>query len=146
MNIINYINSKNKCHVFNLTTNKIIINELNLINYPNYNEYGHERYSKNKFSNKDLVIFIISSNRVKDKSIFKLASNYNNVVIYVIDDKYMQNNETQCKKNFISYGYKYQGKTNSGKVLIFIYDIAEYKDNPDWLNNENWANPELWEK
>jgi hypothetical protein len=58
----------------------------------------------------------------------------------------MQNNETQCKNIFISYGYKCQGKTADDKVSVFIYDIAEYKDNPDWLNNENWANPELWEK
>tara|TARA_Y100000389_G_scaffold46020_1_gene40900 strand:- start:700 stop:1134 length:435 start_codon:yes stop_codon:yes gene_type:complete len=144
MNIINYINSKNKCHVFNLTLNKKILNQLNLINYPSSNKY--ERYSTNEFSNNDLVIFIISSNLIKDKSIFELTSNYNNVVIYVMDDTYIQSNETQCKNIFISYGYKYQGKTNSDKVSIFIYDIAEYKDNPDWLNNENWANPELWEK
>jgi hypothetical protein len=58
----------------------------------------------------------------------------------------MQNNDTQCKNIFFSYGYKYQGKCNDDKVLVFIYDIAEYKDNPDWLNNKNWANPELWEK
>ena len=32
------------------------------------------------------------------------------------------------------------------KVDVFIYDISEYKNNPDWLNNKNWANPELWEK
>ena len=139
MNIINYINSKNKCNVFNLTSDKKILNELNLINCPNSNKF--ERYSTNEFSNNDLVIFIISSNLIKDKSIFELTSNYNNVVIYVMDDTYMQNNETQCKNIFISYGYKYQGKTNSDKVSIFIYDIAEYKDNPDWLNNENWANP-----
>ena len=23
---------------------------------------------------------------------------------------------------------------------MFIYDISEYKDEPDWLNSDNWAN------
>jgi hypothetical protein len=144
MNIIDYINSKNKCYVFNLTKNGRFVEELNLTNYPYSNNY--EQSYENIFTNKDLVIFIISSSQIKDKSIFKLTSKHNNVVVYVKNDSYMQNNETQCKNIFISYGYKYQGKTADDKVSIFIYDIAEYKDNPDWLNNENWANPELWEK
>ena len=144
MNIIDYINSKNKCYVFNLTKDETLTEELNLTNYPYSNEYVQS--NENIFTNKDLVIFIISSSQIKDKSIFKLASKHNNVVIYVKNDLYMQNNKTQCKNIFISYGYKYQGKTADDKVSVFIYDIAEYKDNPDWLNNENWANPELWEK
>ena len=144
MNIINYINSKNKCYVFNLTKNENFLEELNLKNYPCSNIY--EQSDENIFSNKDLAIFIISSDQVKDKTIFKLASKHNNVVVYVTNDLFMQNNETQCKNIFISYGYKCHGKTAADKVSVFIYDIAEYKDNPDWLNNENWANPELWEK
>ena len=144
MNITNYINSKKNCFVCDLTKNKKLINELNLKNYPYFNKY--ERIDQNIFSNKDLVVFIISSNQIKDKSVFKIASKHNNVVVYVTNDSYMQNNETQCKNIFISYGYKCQGKTADDKVSVFIYDIAEYKDNPDWLNNENWANPELWEK
>jgi hypothetical protein len=144
MSIINYINSKNSCYVFNLIKDKRFINKLKLTNYPSSNKYEHSK--QNIFSNKDLAIFIISSSQIKDKSIFKIASNHNNVVVYVINDSYMQNNETQCKNIFISYGYRCHGKTADDKVLVFIYDIAEYKDNPDWLNNENWANPELWEK
>ena len=144
MNIINYINSKDKCYFFNLTKNESLIEELNLTNYPYSNNY--EQSYENIFTNKDLVIFIISSSQIKDKSIFKLASKYNNVIVYVKNDSYMLDNKTQCKNIFISYGYKYQGKTADDKVSVFIYDIAEYKDNPDWLNNENWANPELCEK
>ena len=144
MDITNYINQKNKCYVLNLTKSKTILNELNLIDYPNSNKY--ENTIENIFSDKDLVIFIIDSHEVKNKTIFKIASKLNNVLVYIIDDIYTQNNETQCKNIFISYGYKYHGKCNNDKVLIFIYDIAEYKDNPDWLNNKNWANPELWEK
>ena len=143
MNITHYINQKNKCCVFNLTKNKSILNELNLVEYPSSDKYES---TENVFSEKDLVIFIINSQEIKNKTIFKKANKLNNVLVYIIDDIYIQNNETQCKNIFFSYGYKYQGKCNNDKVLVFIYDIAEYKDNPDWLNNKNWANPELWEK
>ena len=114
MNIINYINSKNKCCVFNLTKNEQFVEELNLKNYPCSNIY--EQSDENIFSNKDLAIFIISSDKVKDKTIFKLASKHNNVVVYVTNDLFMQNNETQCKNIFISYGYKCHGKTAADKV------------------------------
>jgi hypothetical protein len=101
---------------------------------------------ENIFSDKDLVIFIIDSHEVQNKTIFKITNKLNNVLVYIINDTYMQNNETQSKNIFFSYGYKYQCKCNDDKVSVFIYDITEYKDNPDWLNNKNWANPELWEK
>ena len=144
MNLTNYINQKNKCYVFNLTKSKTILNELNLRDYPNSDEY--KKSTENIFSEKDLVIFVIDSHKIKNRTIFEIANKLNNVLVYIIDDTYMQDNETQCKNIFFSYGYKYKGKCNDDKVLVFIYDIAEYKDNPDWLNNKNWANPELWEK
>tara|TARA_B100001093_G_scaffold431787_1_gene427991 strand:+ start:1543 stop:1977 length:435 start_codon:yes stop_codon:yes gene_type:complete len=144
MDITNYISRKNKCYVFNLTKNKTILNKLNLANYPN--SYIYKKSTENIFSDKDLVIFVIESHEVRNKNIFKIANKLNNVLVYIIDDIYTQNNETQCKNIFFSYGYKYYGKCNNDKVMVFIYDIAEYKDNPDWLNNKNWANPELWEK
>ena len=144
MDIKNYINQKNKCYVFNLTMNRAILNELNLGDYPYSNKY--EESTENIFSHNDLVVFIINSHAIQNKTIFKIANKHNNVLVYIIDDTYTKNNDTKCKNIFFSYGYKYQGKCNDDKVLVFIYDIAEYKDNPDWLNNKNWANPELWEK
>jgi hypothetical protein len=144
MNITDYINQKNTCYVFNLTKNKTILNELNLADHPSSDKY--EKSTENIFSDKDLVIFITDSRKVKNKTIFKITNKLNNVLVYIIDDKYTKENETQCKNIFFSYGYKYHGRCNNDKVLVFIYDIAEYKDNPDWLNNKNWANPELWEK
>ena len=144
MDITNYINQKNKCYVFNLTKNEVILNELNLADCPNSDKYKES--SENVFSEKDLIIFIIDSHKIKNKTIFKIANKLNNVLVCIIGDTYTQDNETQCKNIFFSYGYKYHGKCNNDKVLVFIYDIAEYKDNPDWLNNKNWANPELWEK
>ena len=61
------------------------------------------------------------------------------------DDKF-KGNTTKYMNMFFGYGYKYFGSSNNNKVQVFIYDISDYKDNPDWLNNKNWANPELWEK
>ncbi len=144
MDITNYINQKKKCYVFNLTKSKTILNELNLAEHPISDK--HKNPTENISSDKDLVIFIIDSNEVKNKALFKMTNKLNNVLVYIINDTYMKSNETQCKNIFFSYGYKYQGKCNNDKVSIFIYDITEYKDNPDWLNNKNWANPELWEK
>ena len=130
MDITNYISQKNKCYVFNLTKNNTILNELNLEDYPS--SYKFENSTENIFSDKDLVIFIIDSHEIENKNIFKIANKLNNVLVYIIDDIYTQNNETQCKNIFFSYGYKYHGKCNNDKVLVFNYDIAEYKDNPDW--------------
>ena len=61
------------------------------------------------------------------------------------DDRFKKNN-TKYLNMFFGYGYKYYGLSSNSKVQVFIYDISEYKDNPDWLNSKNWANPELWEK
>ena len=61
------------------------------------------------------------------------------------DDKFKKNT-TEHMNMFFGYGYKYFGSSISNKAEVFVYDIADYKDNPDWLNNKNWANPELWEK
>ena len=144
MDITDYINQKNKCYVFNLTKDKTFINKLNLEGHPNSEKY--KASAENIFSDKDLVIFIIGSYEVKNKTIFKMSNKLNNVLVYLVDDIFMYNNETQCKNIFFSHGYKYHGKTNDDKVSVFIYDITAYKDNPDWLNNKNWANPELWEK
>ena len=68
MNITNYINQKNTCYVFNLTKNKTILNELNLANHPSSDKY--EKSTENIFSDKDLVIFITDSHKVKNKTIF----------------------------------------------------------------------------
>ena len=61
------------------------------------------------------------------------------------DDRFKKNN-TKYLNMFFGYGYKYYGPSSNSKVQVFIYDISEYKDSPDWLNSKNWANPELWEK
>jgi len=34
----------------------------------------------------------------------------------------------------------------SGDAALYVFDIAHYKQTPDWLNSDNWAHPELFDK
>ena len=67
-------------------------------------------------------------------------------MLLVVDDGELNKNITKYTNMLFSYGYKYFGLSDNEKAQVFIYDISDYKDEPDWLNNKNWANPELWEK
>ena len=67
-------------------------------------------------------------------------------MLSVTNDDDFKNNATKYKKLLVSYGYKYHEIDDNDKMNLFIYDISEYKDNPDWLNSDNWANPDLWDK
>ena len=29
---------------------------------------------------------------------------------------------------------------------VYLFDIHDYKETPDWLNARHWANPEMWDK
>jgi len=31
-------------------------------------------------------------------------------------------------------------------LALYTYDLADYKQVPDWLNNKYWANPEMFDK
>lgn len=49
---------------------------------------------------------------------------------------------------FIGYGMRLVSTyTKDAKRLqMYKFDIADYKDTPDWLNAKYWANPERWDK
>jgi len=34
----------------------------------------------------------------------------------------------------------------AGALHLYGYDVASYKQTPDWLNPRYWAHPELWDK
>lgn len=34
---------------------------------------------------------------------------------------------------------------DAGALLLYRYDIRDYKQVPDWLNSKYWAHPERWE-
>ena len=37
-------------------------------------------------------------------------------------------------------------ETDGGPIHLYKYDIATYKQTPDWLNSRHWANPAMWNK
>jgi len=142
MNIKKYIDNKDNVNIYNLAKNKAIISKYNLKNYPVFNSI--DIINTNLFSEKQLYVFILEPNKL-NKIFFNKINMLNNTLLIIINNNDFNANDTYYRKLLISYGYKYQ-KINDAKIKVFIYDISEYKDNPDWLNSENWANPDLWEK
>ena len=59
-------------------------------------------------------------------------------MLLVANDDELNKKITKYTNTLFSYGYKYYGLSDNDKAHIFIYDISDYKDNPDWLNNKNW--------
>jgi hypothetical protein len=144
MRITEYIQKKHDIHLFNLSDNQKIIDELELNVLPANNTFL--KIDNQHLSYNGLVIIIINSSMILDGSIFKNIIGLNNILMLTIYDDFFIEHETECKDIMISHGYKYFGNTTNDKAVIFIYDISKYKENPDWLNSDNWANPELWEK
>jgi hypothetical protein len=144
MRITEYIKNKDGIHLYNLSGDQKILDELELNNLPANSTFL--KIDDQHLSNNYLVIIIINSKMILDCSIFKNFVGLNNILMLIIYDNFFIQHETECKDIMISHGYKYFGNTTNDKAVIFIYDISKYKDNPDWLNSDNWANPELWEK
>jgi len=143
MNIIKYINNKKNVIVYDLVKNKKIISTYGLENYPTF--YNMDSIDNNPFSETQLFIFIIESDKLNNL-FFNKTNMLNNTLLFIINNDDFKINSTAYKKLLISHGYKYQKIEDNKITKVFIYDISDYKDNPDWLNSENWANPELWEK
>ena len=143
MNIRNYIASKKNINIYDLVENKEIISLYNLENYPIF--FNMDSININPFSEEQLFIFIIEPSELNNTFFYK-TNRLNNTLLFVIKNDDYKINTTDYKKLLISHGYKYQKIDDNDVIEVFIYDISEYKDNPDWLNSENWANPDLWEK
>ena len=143
MNIRNYIASKKNINIYDLVENKEIISLYNLENYPIF--FNMDSININPFSEEQLFIFIIEPSELNNSFFYK-TNRLNNTLLFVIKNDDYKINTTDYKKLLISHGYKYQKIDDNDVIEVFIYDISEYKDNPDWLNSENWANPDLWEK
>tara|TARA_B100000035_G_scaffold311598_1_gene321428 strand:- start:3238 stop:3681 length:444 start_codon:yes stop_codon:yes gene_type:complete len=144
INIKKYIDNKRSVKVLSLTSNKDILKQLKLDGYEiikNINDY-----SKNVFSDNQLLVIVMDSKALVNDSIFKKNYSSNNIMLLILNGTEFTDYSTDLKNMLFSYGYKYFGLVCDEKVHVFIYDISEYKDSPEWLNNKNWANPELWEK
>ena len=144
MDIKEYIRGKKNISVCNLLNSKEIERLLNLDSYKIIESL--DSYQRNMSVDNDVLILLVDTEHIISEEIFKLNYGVNNILLFVENSRQLEENLTKYKNVLFSYGYKYLGCEFDENIHFFIYDITDYKDNPDWLNSENWANPELWEK
>ena len=144
MDIEKYISNKKNVRVFKLVDDGRLLKELDSCTYESIDSL--DNYKINVFSEDELVVIITDLESLTNSDFFKKNYGLQNIMLLIKDDDKFKKNNTKYLNMFFGYGYKYFGPSSNKKVQVFIYDISDYKDNPDWLNNKNWANPELWEK
>ena len=144
MDIEKYISNKKNVRVLKLVDEGDFLKELDSCSYESIDSL--DNYKKNVFYDDELVVVITDLESLTNSDFFKKNYGLQNIMLLITNDDKFKNNNTKYLNMLFGYGYKYFGPSSSRKVQIFIYDITDYKDNPDWLNNKNWANPELWEK
>ena len=144
MDVEKYIRNKSNVRVLKLIDDDNLLKELGLCTYKSIDWL--ENCEKNVFSDDELLVIIANLKSLTDSDIFKKNYGLHNIMLLITKDDKFKKNTTEHMNMFYGYGYKYFGSSSNGKVQVFIYDISDYKDNPDWLNNKDWANPELWEK
>ena len=144
MNIKKYISNKSNIRVLKLVDNGDLLQELGSCTYESIDSL--DNYKKNVFSDDELVVIVSDLRSLSDSEFLRNNYGLHNIMLLIANDDKFKENSTKYMNMFFGYGYKYFGSSNNNKVQVFIYDISDYKDNPDWLNNKNWANPELWEK
>lgn len=83
-----------------------------------------------------------------DKKLGQLILRLNKNIILINKLNFSEYLDNYVHKVLMSLGFKLYDQVNQKNVYFFlyIYNINNYKNVPDWLNSENWANPELWEK
>ena len=144
MDIEKYISNKKNVRVFKLVDDGDLLKELDSCTYESIDSL--DNYKINVFSEDELVVIITDLESLTNSDFLKKNYGLQNIMLLITDDDKFKKNNTKYLNMFFGYGYKYFGPSSNGKVQVFIYDISDYKDNPDWLNDKNWANPELWEK
>ena len=144
MDIEKYISNKKNVRVFKLVDDGDLLKELDSCTYESIDSL--DNYKINVFSEDELVVIITDLESLTNSDFLKKNYGLQNIMLLITDDDKFKKNNTKYLNMFFGYGYKYFGPSRNTKVQVFIYDISEYKDNPDWLNSKNWANPELWEK
>ena len=129
MNIKNYIDSKSLVKIFSIDDNKKILKNLRLESYDLIKSL--DEYKKNVFSDGELLVIIMNYSNLKDGSIFENISGINNIMLLVNNNTEFTESDLKYKNILIGYGYKYFGLSEDNKADVFIYDISEYKDEPD---------------
>ena len=144
MDIEKYIKNKSNVRVLKFVDDVDVLEDLDSCTHESIDWL--ENYEKNVFSDDELLVIITNLKSLSDSYIFEKNFGLHNIMLLISNDDEYKKNTTKYMNMLFGYGYKYFGSSNNDKVQVFIYDISDYKDNPDWLNNKDWANPELWEK
>ena len=144
MDIEKYISNRKNVRVLKLVDDRDFLKELDSFTHESIDSL--DNYKKNIFSDDELVVILSDLDSLTESDFFKKNYGLQNIMLLITNDDRFKKNNTKYLNMFFGYGYKYYGPSSNSKVQVFIYDISEYKDNPDWLNSKNWANPELWEK
>ena len=144
MDIEKYIRNKSNVRVLKLVEDDDLLKELDSYAYESIDSL--DSLERNVFSDDELLVIITDLGSLTNSYVLKKNYGLHNIMLLITNDDKFKKNTTKYMNMFFGYGYKYFGSSNSNKAEVFVYDIADYKDNPDWLNNKNWANPELWEK
>ena len=144
MDIEKYISNRKNVRVLKLVDDRDFLKELDSFTHESIDSL--DNYKKNIFSDDELVVILSDLDSIINSDFFKKNYGLQNIMLLITNDDRFKKNNTKYLNMFFGYGYKYFGPSSNKKAQVFVYDISDYKDNPDWLNNKNWANPELWEK
>lgn len=49
-----------------------------------------------------------------------------------------------ARLDFLALGYETLAADAAGSIALYQFDMATYKQVPDWLNARYWAHPERW--
>ena len=124
-----------------------VFNNLNIVYRTINNIDKTEDFKKNS-----LLVISIDESLKKisdiDKKLGQLILILNKNIILINKLNFSEYLDNYVHKVLMSLGFKLYDQVNQENVYFFlyIYNINNYKNVPDWLNSENWANPELWEK
>ncbi len=124
-----------------------VFNNLNIVYRTINNIDKTEDFKKNS-----LLVISVDESLKKisdiDKKLGQLILILNKNIILINKLNFSEYLDNYVHKVLMSLGFKLYNQVNKENVYFFlyIYNINNYKNVPDWLNSENWANPELWEK
>ena len=124
-----------------------VFNNLNIVYKTISNIDKTEDFKKNS-----LLVISVDESLKKisdiDKKLGQLILRLNKNIILINKLNFSEYLDNYVHKILMSLGFKLYHQVNQENVYFFlyIYNINNYKNVPDWLNSENWANPELWEK
>lgn len=67
--------------------------------------------------------------------------------LLLADRKKIKHGGDWSKNDFIALGLRlFRDYKDEGDVIVYRFELSDYKTTPEWLNSRHWANPELYGK